>query len=250
MPVALVLHLQPATATTGTWNPQSPPFPARPIPNSQVPKHPHPFPSYPRHFNSFPYSCSPYSHQLLPTTTTTAATTPSLASTSCLVSDEFCDPSASTTRRQYSAGIAILPINDPTACPEPERSLPNDPPIIIPAAYCWIPSPFVFRIIGLDRLSSPYHIYDGFKGRLFPILSLSPQCSLSFHPNFPPSWHFTWADHHRQQFLREYKLVVVGGGGVGKSCLTIQLIQSHFVDEYDPTIEGMSPTAHPFESAL
>ena len=41
-----------------------------------------------------------------------------------------------------------------------------------------------------------------------------------------------------QQFLREYKLVVVGGGGVGKSCLTIQLIQSHFVDEYDPTIEG------------
>lgn len=32
---------------------------------------------------------------------------------------------------------------------------------------------------------------------------------------------------------------MVGGGGVGKSCLTIQLIQSHFVDEYDPTIEGM-----------
>jgi GTPase KRas protein len=35
--------------------------------------------------------------------------------------------------------------------------------------------------------------------------------------------------------------VVVGGGGVGKSCLTIQLIQSHFVDEYDPTIEGVYP---------
>jgi GTPase SAR1 family protein len=44
------------------------------------------------------------------------------------------------------------------------------------------------------------------------------------------------------QFLREYKLVVVGGGGVGKSCLTIQLIQSHFVDEYDPTIEGAQST--------
>ncbi|KAG8208440.1 hypothetical protein GTR04_4192 [Trichophyton interdigitale] len=41
----------------------------------------------------------------------------------------------------------------------------------------------------------------------------------------------------QHQYLREYKLVVVGGGGVGKSCLTIQLIQSHFVDEYDPTIE-------------
>ena len=35
----------------------------------------------------------------------------------------------------------------------------------------------------------------------------------------------------------EYKLVVVGGGGVGKSALTIQLVQHNFVDEYDPTIE-------------
>lgn len=30
--------------------------------------------------------------------------------------------------------------------------------------------------------------------------------------------------------------------GVGKSALTIQFIQSHFVDEYDPTIEG-APTS-------
>mmetsp|Transcript_23751 Transcript_23751/g.32408 ORF Transcript_23751/g.32408 Transcript_23751/m.32408 type:complete len:192 (-) Transcript_23751:11-586(-) len=35
----------------------------------------------------------------------------------------------------------------------------------------------------------------------------------------------------------QYKVVVVGGGGVGKSALTIQLIQNHFIDEYDPTIE-------------
>ncbi|KAI4872628.1 hypothetical protein NFI96_024593 [Prochilodus magdalenae] len=34
-----------------------------------------------------------------------------------------------------------------------------------------------------------------------------------------------------------YKLVVVGGGGVGKSALTIQFIQSYFVSDYDPTIE-------------
>ncbi|CAO3670532.1 unnamed protein product [Umbelopsis ramanniana] len=38
-------------------------------------------------------------------------------------------------------------------------------------------------------------------------------------------------------FLREYRLVLVGEGGVGKFALTIQFIQSHFVDEYDPTIE-------------
>lgn len=41
----------------------------------------------------------------------------------------------------------------------------------------------------------------------------------------------------RAGLVREYKIVVVGGGGVGKSALTIQFIQSQFVDEYDPTIE-------------
>lgn len=34
-----------------------------------------------------------------------------------------------------------------------------------------------------------------------------------------------------------YKVVVVGGGGVGKSAVTIQFIQSYFVTDYDPTIE-------------
>ena len=37
--------------------------------------------------------------------------------------------------------------------------------------------------------------------------------------------------------MTEHKIVIVGGGGVGKSALTIQLIQNHFIDEYDPTIE-------------
>jgi GTPase KRas protein len=35
----------------------------------------------------------------------------------------------------------------------------------------------------------------------------------------------------------DYKIVVAGGGGAGKSCLTLQLIQNHFIEEYDPTIE-------------
>jgi GTPase KRas protein len=35
----------------------------------------------------------------------------------------------------------------------------------------------------------------------------------------------------------EYKLVVVGRGGVGKSCLTMRFVYNHFLEEYDPTIE-------------
>jgi small GTP-binding protein len=34
-----------------------------------------------------------------------------------------------------------------------------------------------------------------------------------------------------------YKIVVVGSGGVGKSCLTVRFVQGRFVKVYDPTIE-------------
>ena len=37
--------------------------------------------------------------------------------------------------------------------------------------------------------------------------------------------------------MAEYKFVVLGSGGVGKSALTIQFIQGNFVEKYDPTIE-------------
>ena len=30
---------------------------------------------------------------------------------------------------------------------------------------------------------------------------------------------------------------MLGAGGVGKSAITVQFIQNHFVEEYDPTIE-------------
>ena len=33
------------------------------------------------------------------------------------------------------------------------------------------------------------------------------------------------------------KVVILGAGGVGKSALTVQFVQNHFVSEYDPTIE-------------
>jgi GTPase SAR1 family protein len=37
--------------------------------------------------------------------------------------------------------------------------------------------------------------------------------------------------------MREYKIVVLGSGGVGKSALTVQFVQGIFVEKYDPTIE-------------
>merc|ERR1711884_590209 len=39
------------------------------------------------------------------------------------------------------------------------------------------------------------------------------------------------------QNMREYKIVVLGSGGVGKSALTVQFVQGIFVEKYDPTIE-------------
>ncbi|KAK0399685.1 hypothetical protein QR680_003162 [Steinernema hermaphroditum] len=37
--------------------------------------------------------------------------------------------------------------------------------------------------------------------------------------------------------MKEYKIVVVGNGGVGKSALTVQFVQGFFVENYDATIE-------------
>lgn len=39
--------------------------------------------------------------------------------------------------------------------------------------------------------------------------------------------------------MPDIPVVVLGGGAVGKSCLTIQYIQGHFVDRYDATIEDV-----------
>lgn len=35
--------------------------------------------------------------------------------------------------------------------------------------------------------------------------------------------------------MEEYKIVVVGGGGVGKSALTVRFMRNFFVEEYDPS---------------
>ena len=39
--------------------------------------------------------------------------------------------------------------------------------------------------------------------------------------------------------MPETKLAVVGGGGVGKTALTLQFTGNYFVDEYDPTVEDV-----------
>lgn len=37
--------------------------------------------------------------------------------------------------------------------------------------------------------------------------------------------------------MREFKVVVLGSGGVGKSALTVQFVSGYFCEKYDPTIE-------------
>jgi len=41
----------------------------------------------------------------------------------------------------------------------------------------------------------------------------------------------------RYQPAREYHVVVLGAGGVGKSCLTAQFVHNEWIESYDPTIE-------------
>ena len=40
-----------------------------------------------------------------------------------------------------------------------------------------------------------------------------------------------------RELYEDYKTVLFGCGGVGKSTLTIQFVNGHFISEYDPTIE-------------
>ncbi|KAI5950879.1 RSR1 [Candida jiufengensis] len=37
--------------------------------------------------------------------------------------------------------------------------------------------------------------------------------------------------------MRDYKVVVLGAGGVGKSSITVQFVQGVYIESYDPTIE-------------
>ena len=43
-----------------------------------------------------------------------------------------------------------------------------------------------------------------------------------------------------QPTKRFFKIVILGGGGVGKSCLTFRLVHNQFLERYDPTIEDLS----------
>jgi len=37
--------------------------------------------------------------------------------------------------------------------------------------------------------------------------------------------------------MQHIKLVILGSGGVGKTAVTIQFLENHFIESYDPTIE-------------
>ena len=93
----------------------------------------------------------------------------------------------------------------------PSLHLPSPLPLTPPSFPC-LPSPSLLHLTPPSPLFSP---------PLFLSPLLPSPCQMAYNVNG----------------TREYKIVVVGSGGVGKSALTIQFIQSHFVEEYDPTIE-------------
>ena len=48
------------------------------------------------------------------------------------------------------------------------------------------------------------------------------------------AWELKWRIFDT---MKEFKVVVLGSGGVGKSALTVQFVSGHFMEKYDPTIE-------------
>eukprot|EP00030_Apusomonadida_sp_AF-17_P007520 a841657_138.p1 GENE.a841657_138~~a841657_138.p1 ORF type:complete len:293 (-),score=109.42 a841657_138:157-984(-) len=48
--------------------------------------------------------------------------------------------------------------------------------------------------------------------------------------------------------LEDYKVAILGGGGVGKSCITMRYCRSTFVETYDPTIEDSFRKTLTFEN--
>lgn len=60
---------------------------------------------------------------------------------------------------------------------------------------------------------------------------------LYFVPRISPEWNTNRKNFLYLSFDADYKLVVLGAGGVGKSCLTVQFVQGIYIDTYDPTIE-------------
>ena len=90
--------------------------------------------------------------------------------------------------------------------------------------------------VSLSPLLSPLSLLSHVKGQSRASSLTTPHSPHPIPSYLPPTTPPPLLPPPQAQFLREYKLVVVGGGGVGKSSLTIQFIQAHFVDEYDPTI--------------
>jgi len=54
---------------------------------------------------------------------------------------------------------------------------------------------------------------------------------LCYWPGYEPSFD------GRRVKGGDYRVVIVGAGGVGKSCLTVRFVQKNYVEKYDPTIE-------------
>lgn len=53
----------------------------------------------------------------------------------------------------------------------------------------------------------------------------------------PPSKEKQQQQQRKTTNMREFKVVVLGSGGVGKSALTVQFVSGCFIEKYDPTIE-------------
>lgn len=99
----------------------------------------------------------------------------------------------------------------------------NDPPMLLVGNKCDLESERQVDSFEAERFAS---------SRGIPYMETSARTRINVEEAFYDLVRLTPRNNGK-----EYKVVVLGSGGVGKSALTIQFVQGHFVDEYDPTIE-------------
>ena len=101
---------------------------------------------------------------------------------------------------------------------------------------CFLPTTADLTI-GTNAATTTTKPVNAANGDLFPLQRKQITAGACQQSNADHRKPFNCNNFELSSMSTEFKLVVLGAGAVGKSCMTVQLVSHHFVDFYDPTIE-------------